>query len=454
MVLTLTVLRCPDGVPPETRLVSGGEFSIGRDLRNDWVLPDPDRFLSKRHCVVSLGATSWQIVDTSTNGCYLNHEIEPIRGKPRGLRDGDRILLGSYEIEVSIQDGDIAHAPIALSQSRPADALSFADDRLTGAPFTPVLADPLSLTVGTSPSLAAHYDPLAIAEAEFGSEPVMQDHGFLDAAYRAPARSVDLLPGDWDEEGAPLPAVPPVPVELPPPVAPEVEAIAEPPPPQAPAPAPAPEIGSDADIAMAAFLRGAGITLPPGTILTNGAIDTLQELGAAFRALVHGLRRIMIARASIKGEFRIEQTMIRPSGNNPLKFSADDEDALAALLNIGRRSDLTPEAAVADALLDTRLHEVAMMTAMRDAVRDLLAQYDPDSLMEAANGKRAAALPAMRKARAWTRFQTHHQDILTALTDDFDSIFGKAFARSYERSLAEAQARQDSEPGDKADRFG
>ncbi|MCB8876988.1 type VI secretion system-associated FHA domain protein TagH [Acidisoma silvae] len=448
MMLTLTILRCPDGVPPEARHIANGAFSIGRDVRNDWVLPDPDRFLSKRHCVISLGAHNWQIVDTSTNGCYLNHEIEPIRGKPRGLRDGDRILLGSYEIEVSLQNAEIAFAPVMLPQSRPADAVAFADERLPGDPFAPLLPDPLNLTVGASPSLAEHYDPLAARESEFGSDPVMQDSGFLDVAYRAPASTADLLPGDWDEDNGLADIPPPVQADIP-----KQSDTADHTEQQETLPA-VPEANADADVAMAAFLRGAGITLPPGTSLTNGAIDTLQELGAAFRALVHGLRRIMIARASIKGEFRIEQTMIRASGNNPLKFSADDEDALAALLNIGRRSDLTPEAAVADALLDTRLHEVAMMTAMRDAVRDLLAQYDPQRLMEASGGRRPGAIAALRKARAWARFETHHQDILVALTDDFDSIFGKAFARSYERSMAEAQASQDGEGREKASRLG
>ena len=46
MGLTLSVLRCPDAVPPETRQVSGGEISIGRGADNDWTLPDPDRTLS------------------------------------------------------------------------------------------------------------------------------------------------------------------------------------------------------------------------------------------------------------------------------------------------------------------------------------------------------------------------------------------------------------------------
>ena len=53
MQLTMTVLRCPDTVAPETRSVSGGDFSVGRGPGVDWVLPDPERLLSKRHFAVA-----------------------------------------------------------------------------------------------------------------------------------------------------------------------------------------------------------------------------------------------------------------------------------------------------------------------------------------------------------------------------------------------------------------
>ena len=93
----------------------------------------------------------------------------------------------------------------------------------------------------------------------------------------------------------------------------------------------------------------------------------MEALGAAFRALVSGLRLALIARSAIKGEFRIEQTMIRSRGNNPLKFSADDDDALLALLGAGRRTEMSAAEAVADALRDMRLHEIATVAAMRSA---------------------------------------------------------------------------------------
>ncbi|MBU6449961.1 MAG: type VI secretion system-associated FHA domain protein TagH, partial [Rhodospirillales bacterium] len=152
-----------------------------------------------------------------------------------------------------------------------------------------------------------------------------------------------------------------------------------------------------------------------------------------------GIRQALIARAAIKGEFRIEQTMIRARGNNPLKFSADDDDALTALLGLGRRVDMGPDAAVSDALRDMRLHELATMAAMQDAVRALLAQLDPAKLQTDGG---MALLPAQKKARAFEAYEKLHETISRALADDFDSVFGKSFARAYETALREISARE------------
>jgi predicted component of type VI protein secretion system len=50
-------------------------------------------------------------------------------------------------------------------------------------------------------------------------------------------------------------------------------------------------------------------------------------------------------------------------------------------------------------------------------------------------------LPAQKKARAWDAFEALHARTVQALADDFDSVFGKAFARAYERSLRDVASR-------------
>ncbi|MBR0683502.1 FHA domain-containing protein, partial [Roseomonas eburnea] len=104
MELTLTVLRCPDSVVPEQRRVPGGDYVIGRGADASWVLPDPDRLLSKHHCVLEFRGGGWQVRDLSTNGTFVNHADTPVgRDQVKMLEDGDRLRLGAYEIEVRVE---------------------------------------------------------------------------------------------------------------------------------------------------------------------------------------------------------------------------------------------------------------------------------------------------------------------------------------------------------------
>ncbi len=434
MSLTLTVLRCPDAVPPETREVTGGEFTIGRGRDNDWVLADPDKHLSKRHCVIAFRSGGWQLADTSSNGTFLNRDGDPIgAGAPRALGDGDRIRLGPYEIEVRVQD----HAARSVFEQGGQQPDPFGDDpfgSLSPVRYRPdpggSLDRPFDAGLAPPPiTLPPEFDPLAPDEPERGfSGPTQPNHSpaVSDAFRTPPGRSV--LPPDWHLDLAtPGPVSSELPIETPPPEARPSARVA---PPASPA------VGNDADL-LAAFLRGAGMP----EIHPDDPARTMEQLGAALRALVSGIRRALIARAAVKSEFRIEQTMIRARGNNPLKFSADDDDALAALIGTGRRTEVSPEEAVADALRDMRLHELATMAAMQSAVRAVVARFAPEALRAAAEQGGGIPLPGARKGRAWDVFEALHAEVSRGLSDDFDSVFGKGFARAYEKALAEIAGR-------------
>ncbi|HEY3912428.1 MAG TPA: type VI secretion system-associated FHA domain protein TagH [Stellaceae bacterium] len=433
MTLTLTMLRCPDTVPPQTRTVAGGEFSIGRGAANDWVLPDPERFLSGRHCLLAYRSGGWQIADLSTNGTFLNNEAAPIgHGQPRELRDGDRFRLGAYEIELHVAETALPSRadsidPFAASARETRDPFAgrgeFDQDPLLRSgpeqdPFAAGLAQP-------SINLPADYDPL-MPEPDEGpfAGPTQPDHSpHLEDAFAVPAARA-VLPEDWDRELGPQPAVRP-------------PAAVEPAPAAALPAAPAPSAAAAGDL-LADFLRGAG--LPEARPADQAA--TMEMLGAAFRAFVAGLRQALIARAAIKGELRIETTLIRSRGNNPLKFSADDDDALMALIGAGRNAGMDAAAAVSEALRDIRRHELATIAAMQTAVRALLAELDPVKLRRSAERGGLDFVPMQKRAHAWDAFAARHAELTQALADNFDSAFGKAFARAYEQALAEASAEE------------
>ncbi len=491
MGLTLTTLRCPDAANPESRHAAGGEFTIGRGPDNDWVLPDPDRHLSKRHCVLAYRSGQWQLTDLSSNGTFLNRDTKPLgSGASRPIRDGDRLRLGAYEIEMKVEEEEEALPPPSSAHSvyaaQPGNFTPSMLDPFAEAPppasSTWGEADPLfgsGMSDAADPHsslLPADFDPLG-GNADGFHGPTRSDHmPAINDAFRPPPRPAVAIPDDWDlslpgsvpaapqpvsqptsqpmpqgrpavilpefEPPAPLPVAPP-PV-APPPVA--LPPVAPPPVVAQPTPPPAAAIREHAaaappgdDALLVAFLRGTGLT----DAEPSDPVRMMEVVGAALRAAVAGIRQTLIARASIKGEFRIEQTMVRASGNNPLKFSAGDDDAMAALLGIGRRNAMPADRAVSEALRDMRLHELATVSAMQIAVRALLAQFDPAGVEKGVGASTLDKMPGHRKARCWDAFIAMHGNVTQALSDDFDSVFGKAFARAYEQAMRDASAGDD-----------
>ena len=116
--------------------VSGGR--IGRASDNDWILPDPERYISSHHAKVVFRAGRWVLEDTSTNGIFVNDTNTPVSVEgPRPLKDGDRLRMGDYEILVSIDErndfpsdatGQLPHPPAVKSTPHPQEDLGEALD--------------------------------------------------------------------------------------------------------------------------------------------------------------------------------------------------------------------------------------------------------------------------------------------------------------------------------------
>ena len=143
-----------------------------------------------------------------------------------------------------------------------------------------------------------------------------------------------------------------------------------------------------------------------------------------------------MTRASIKSELRMNRTMINMGGNNPLKFSISAEQAIEAMIRPSVPGYLDPEAAATEALNDIKAHEVAMMSGMEAALKDLLARLGPEQLsarIEAAST--LGSLLSGKKARYWEAYEKMYAQIAKETEDDFQSAFGREFARAYEEQL-------------------
>ena len=228
---------------------------------------------------------------------------------------------------------------------------------------------------------------------------------------------------------------PPAPLAPPFTASPRLEAAADVPPPAAApsrdvVPEPAGRSGGDARAALRAFLDGAGVT--DARIDDSDPEAALRAAGTVFRALTEGVREVLISRASIKSEMRIEQTMIASQGNNPLKFSVTADDAVGALLTTKRPGYMSPLAATHEALSDIKSHEIAVMVGVQTALLGLLRRFDPDELEKRlTTGGLSAVLPGARKSRYWDGFRQTYGDITREAEDDFQAVFGRPFAKAY-----------------------
>ena len=190
---------------------------------------------------------------------------------------------------------------------------------------------------------------------------------------------------------------------------------------------------ADAGALLAAFLDGAGAA---GLALGPDPEAALRSAGTVFRVLVEGLRQVLMSRAAIKNEFRVEQTMLRARDNNALKFAVTTEDAIAALLQPSRPGYKPPLDSAREAFDDVRAHEMAVMAGVQTALLGLLKRFEPGALEKRLQpGMLGNLLPGARKARTWELFCATYKDIAREAEDDFQSVFGREFARAYDAQI-------------------
>ncbi len=445
--------------------LDSGILQIGRGPDNDWVLPDPDRLISTSHCTIQYSDGNYTLTDNSTNGVeFVTSCIRLRRGNSERITDGEVIRIGDYEIQARIKQLQ-AFDPVSAMPGT--DPMSF--EALMGS--RPAAPAPVRLAaqfehasaMDTLPDLFDFLTPVPVPAVTQPDHLPAQQHDFrppVASASPAPAAApapTDLIPEDWDWPGAVADMSAPLPIPAPlaaGPTAPPVVADLTPTPapvaaPQAAAahnkPAIAPQVTpadpsaaniESSDDLLSAFLDGAGI----GHLRldTQQAKAQMHSLGRSYRLMVEGLIDVLRARASLKGEFRMQQTLIQPLENNPLKFAPNADEALLLLLRQGNQAFMAPDQAVRDSFDDLKAHQLAVMAGVQAAIGQLLKRFEPSALqarLESPGGL-AGLLSGPRQARYWQQFTELYSQIAGEAEDDFQDLFGREFSRAYEAHSA------------------
>jgi predicted component of type VI protein secretion system len=95
---------------------------IGRAAANDWVLPDPERFVSSHHALITVVNGRFHLLDTSSNGTFVNGARTAVgRQGVHVLEPGDQLAIGGYDIVVTSEAAvsESTAAPTPLSDNKP-----------------------------------------------------------------------------------------------------------------------------------------------------------------------------------------------------------------------------------------------------------------------------------------------------------------------------------------------
>ncbi|MBV4506478.1 type VI secretion system-associated FHA domain protein TagH [Pseudomonas sp. BW13M1] len=445
MALCLTITsyhKITPGQCPE-KLLENGAISVGRAADNDWVLPDPERLVSSKHCVIQFKDGRYYLTDNSTNGVELVHAgIRLRRGNSEPLMDGEVIRIGDYEIQARIDAG--LSIPVAgQPQVHSFEALMA---NQVAAPSAPIVGAPAAFLQGASshdtlPDLFDFLGPSSVPPASQADHVPAQQHDFRPPTPVAPPpapvqaampAAPGMIPDDWNLlDETPVVAPQPAPVIAPPlpePVAP----VVTPAPPPTAVSAPAPDPAGAGDTLLQAFLRGAGIEHL--RIDAADAAAQMEAVGRSYRLMVEGLIDVLRARSSLKGEFRMQQTTIAPVRNNPLKFAPNADEALLLLLREGNQAFMAPDQAVRDSFDDLRAHQLAVMAGVEAAIKHLLERFEPARLEQrlAPAAGLAKLFGGSRQAHCWQQFTELYSQISREAEDDFQDLFGREFSRAYE----------------------
>jgi type VI secretion system FHA domain protein len=418
--------------------VGGG--TIGRSADNDWVLPDPQRYVSAHHARVSFRQGQYFLEDLSTNGAFVNDGSTAI-GKlgPHKLQNGDLLRFGDYQISV------------ALEAEAPAEPAS---------PGTGSVAVPTSINAFKTVGRAAQTDIGASLDLDalLIPEPSSNDSGPPRLVAQAVVGGAvaggepDYVSQSGNQSGGYRPhnaygqAVARFPRPEPPPEMeePDEEVIArriarlaraagkDPRNVAAPAAATAPAL-FDVQSGLQAFCRGAGIDADK--LPADAQTRIMHLIGQLFREAFVGLKDLERSRNEIRNKFRID-LQANPDDPRPSLSRMAVEELLVEILHQHETRRLDGVQWLREQMSTAKEHETAVSQAMQDAFVEFVGRLDPAELE--ARFERAARRGKLRsadKAQHWELYADFYRNLVEKPAEHMPHTFVEAFSLAYREFL-------------------
>ena len=411
--------------------------NIGRSTDNDWVLPDPQRFVSAHHARVHFRDGLYILEDTSTNGVFINDDERPVaKLGAHVLQNGDILRFGEYQV-------------VAMVETRPAEAGSSPLPEAHSGPFGPAVTS--SVEVHSS---AQSVEVLAAvgqaAQTDLGAALNLNDLLQMDGgdsrrqlavnAYGQPV--TPLLPTGARtaaRTGTPMPTASPAELSASlgdseterRAIARRIERLA-----RAASraqdrrTAASPALPADANNGLSAFCKGAGVAADH--FAPELQVRLLQLAGQLIREALVGLKDLERARTEALRPMQID-TPANTDDPRPSLAGAGVEDLLVQILSQHESRRLDAVQWLREVLDRAKAHDRATFDALRTAFEDFVARLDPAEL-ESRFG-RPARSAADGGARNWELYNEFYRSIAAKADGQLPRVFRDAFSAAYERNL-------------------
>ncbi|MBL4608363.1 MAG: type VI secretion system-associated FHA domain protein TagH, partial [Pseudomonadales bacterium] len=174
-----------------------------------------------------------------------------------------------------------------------------------------------------------------------------------------------------------------------------------------------------------------------------GAADTEDMVAekwlSMLPSILEGMMASMRSRAEIKNEMRVDKTMLSAAENNPLKFSVNAQSAANNLFVDKSGSFLSPEQAFNEAFHDIQVHQIALMTAMQQTIREVMERFNPKKLEQRFDKgiKRKSLFGGSNKAMYWELYTERYSELCEDSDRLFHELVSGVFAEAYEKAVRE-----------------
>lgn len=194
----------------------------------------------------------------------------------------------------------------------------------------------------------------------------------------------------------------------------------------------APAAAGDLADLQAALFEGANISGSPSAALDA---ECMRRLGRIVRSVTDGLLHLALVQKEMSREMNAGAAS--PATDNNIFYSISNSEAIVHhLLDRPFPGFTQREAAIGAMLVNLQAHEIALLTAVRSSIAELVDRLRPEIIAkknQATRGLLATVMPVKEKARLWDAYVADFEAALGLDQEDIGAKAASMLGRHYSR---------------------